>query len=49
MNKHEIIQAADTVIAKGEKFISTAKDIITCCEIFLTAVYALKEVLSKEE
>ena len=49
MNKHEIILAADTAISKGEKFISTAKDMITCCEIFLTAVCALKEVLSKEE
>lgn len=49
MNKrNEVLKATNNVITKGNSFLSTAKDFITCVEILLIAATGLKEVLEKD-
>lgn len=45
--KNEVITAIDTVVTKGDDFLTEAKDFISCVEILLVAATGLKAVLEK--
>ena len=45
--KHEVIEAIDIVVTKGDNFLTKAKDFISCVEILLVAAIGLKAVLEK--
>lgn len=45
--KHEIIEAIDTVVTKGDDFLAKAKDFVSCVDILLVAAIGLKAVHDK--
>lgn len=47
--KNEVIIAIDTVVDKGNDFLSKAKDFIACVEILLVAATGLRAVLVKDD
>lgn len=45
--KNEVIAAIDTVVTKGDDFLTKTKDFISCIEVLLVAATGLKAVLEK--
>lgn len=47
--KHEVITAIDTVVDKGNDFLSKTKDFVACVEILLVAATGLRAVLAQDD
>lgn len=45
--RNEVLQATDSIIEKGNDFLSKAKDFIACIDILLVAATGFKAILEK--